>query len=112
MDDHESPSRMKWECKYQVVFIPKCRRKTLYGELRRHLGEVTPQPGDAEGEQDRGGASHCRGYLPRRAQLWDRYAEIGRQPHRVLPNDVVDADPLSERPLSLGKDTLARDADL
>jgi len=21
-------------------FIPKCRRKTLYGELRRHLGEV------------------------------------------------------------------------
>jgi putative transposase len=22
------------------VFIPKCRRKTLYGELRRHLGEV------------------------------------------------------------------------
>ena len=23
-----------------VVFIPKCRRKTLYQELRRHLGEV------------------------------------------------------------------------
>ena len=23
-----------------VVFIPKCRRKTLYGELRRYLGEV------------------------------------------------------------------------
>ena len=23
-----------------MVFIPKCRRKTLYGELRRHLGEV------------------------------------------------------------------------
>src|SRR5580700_8936781 len=28
------------ECKYHVVFIPKCRRKTLYGELRPHLGEV------------------------------------------------------------------------
>ena len=27
-------------CKYHVVFIPKCRRKTLYGEMRRHLGEV------------------------------------------------------------------------
>jgi putative transposase len=25
---------------YHVVFIPKCRRKTLYGELRQHLGEV------------------------------------------------------------------------
>jgi putative transposase len=23
-----------------VVFIPKCRRKTLYEQLRRHLGEV------------------------------------------------------------------------
>lgn len=22
-----------------MVFIPKCRRKTLYGELRHHLGE-------------------------------------------------------------------------
>ena len=25
---------------YSLFFIPKCRRKTLYGELRRHLGEV------------------------------------------------------------------------
>ena len=30
----------KWECKYHVVFIPKYRRKALYGELRRHLGDV------------------------------------------------------------------------
>ena len=29
-----------WECKYHVVFIPKCRRKTLYGQLKKHLGEV------------------------------------------------------------------------
>ena len=35
-----SLSHSKWECKYHVVFIPKCRRKTLYVELRRHLGEV------------------------------------------------------------------------
>src|SRR5258707_7477229 len=38
MDDYVSHS--KWECKYHVVFIPKYRRKTLYGELRQHLGEV------------------------------------------------------------------------
>jgi hypothetical protein len=38
MDDYESLSHTKWECKYHVVFIPKCRRKTLYTELRRHLG--------------------------------------------------------------------------
>ena len=40
MDEFESLSHTKWECKYHVVFIPKCRRKALYGELIRHLGEV------------------------------------------------------------------------
>jgi len=29
-----------WECKYHIVWIPKCRRKVLYGQLRRELGEV------------------------------------------------------------------------
>jgi putative transposase len=40
MDDAESLSHTRWECKYHVVFIPKFRRKTLYAELRRYLGEV------------------------------------------------------------------------
>ena len=40
MDDIESLSHGRWECKYHVVFVPKYRRKTFYGELRRHLGEV------------------------------------------------------------------------
>ena len=40
MDKFESLSHTAWECKYHVVFIPKCRRKALYGELRVHLGEV------------------------------------------------------------------------
>ena len=40
MDKFESLSHTAWECKYHVVFIPKCRRKVLYGELRVHLGEV------------------------------------------------------------------------
>ena len=40
MDEVQSLSHTKWECKYHVVFIPKCRRRTLYGQLRRHLGEV------------------------------------------------------------------------
>ena len=43
MDEYESLGHTKWECKYHVVFIPKCRRKTLYGELRKHLGEVFRQ---------------------------------------------------------------------
>ena len=40
MDEMKSLSHTKWECKYHVVSIPKCRRKVLYGELRRHLREV------------------------------------------------------------------------
>ena len=40
MDEYENLSHTTWTCKYHVVFIPKCRRKTLYQELRRHLGEV------------------------------------------------------------------------
>ena len=40
MDENGSLSHTKWECKYHVVFIPKCRRKTLYEQLRKHLGEV------------------------------------------------------------------------
>jgi len=40
MEEIESLSHTKWECKYHVVFIPQYRRKTLYGELRQHLGEV------------------------------------------------------------------------
>jgi len=40
MDEYESLSHTKWDCKYHVVFIPKCRRRTIFGELRPHLGEV------------------------------------------------------------------------
>ena len=40
MDENESLSHSKWECKYHVVFIPKCRRRLLYKELRKHFGEV------------------------------------------------------------------------
>ena len=40
MNDYQSLSHTKWECKYHVVFIPKYRRKVIYGELRRYLGEI------------------------------------------------------------------------
>ncbi len=40
MDEFESLSHTKWTCKYHVVFIPKGRRKMLYGQLRDHLGEI------------------------------------------------------------------------
>ena len=40
MDETQRLSHTKWECKYHVVFIPKLRRRTLYEQLRQHLGEV------------------------------------------------------------------------
>ena len=40
MNDYQSLSHTRWECKYHVVFIPKYRRKVLYGQLRQYLGEV------------------------------------------------------------------------
>jgi putative transposase len=40
MDDYQSLNHTQWECKYHVIFIPKCRRKTLYGKVRRDLAEV------------------------------------------------------------------------
>ena len=40
MDETRSLNHTRWECKYHVVFIPKCRRKALYGGIRQELGEV------------------------------------------------------------------------
>lgn len=36
----ESLSHTRWECKYHIVFIPKYPRMTLFGQIRRELGEV------------------------------------------------------------------------
>ncbi len=35
-----SLNHSRWECKYHIVFIPKFRKKVLFGEIRRELGEV------------------------------------------------------------------------
>jgi putative transposase len=40
MNSEQSLSHTKWECKYHVVWIPKCRKKVLYGMLREHLGTL------------------------------------------------------------------------
>ena len=39
-DLYQSLSHSKWDCKYQVVFVPKRRRKAMFGELRRQLGAI------------------------------------------------------------------------
>ena len=40
MSDFESLAHVRWECKYHVVFIPKYRRKVIYGKLRASVGGI------------------------------------------------------------------------
>ena len=40
MREYRNLNHSRWECKYHVVFIPKYRRKVLYGDLRKELVEV------------------------------------------------------------------------
>ena len=40
MNDFESLAHVRWECKYHVVFIPKYRRKVIYGKLRGAIGDI------------------------------------------------------------------------
>jgi len=38
MNSYKSLSHAKWECKYHVVWIPKYRKKMIYGQIRKYLG--------------------------------------------------------------------------
>ena len=40
MNDFGSLSHTAWDCKYHLVWIPKYRKKVLYGSLRKYLGDV------------------------------------------------------------------------
>src|SRR3954467_311400 len=39
-DLYQSLSHSKWDCKYHVVFVPKHRRKVIFGQTRRQLGPI------------------------------------------------------------------------
>jgi len=38
--EYQSLSHTRWDCKYHIVFIPKRRKKAIFGSLRRQLGKV------------------------------------------------------------------------
>ena len=40
MREWQSQSHVRWYCKYHVVFVPKYRKRSLYGSLRRNIGKV------------------------------------------------------------------------
>jgi REP element-mobilizing transposase RayT len=37
MHEWNSMSHVRWDCKYHIVFIPKYRKKIMYGKLRRSI---------------------------------------------------------------------------
>ena len=40
MKEYQSLAHTKWDCKYHIVFIPKKRKKVIFGVIRKHLGSV------------------------------------------------------------------------
>ena len=39
-ETYQSLSHSKWDCKYQIVFVPKRRRKAIFGQIRKQLGPI------------------------------------------------------------------------
>ena len=42
-NDDSSLSHTRWNCKYHIVFIPKYRRKEIYGKIRTDIGNIIRQ---------------------------------------------------------------------
>ena len=40
MRDYKSLAHTHYDCKYHIVFIPKYRKKVIYGKIREYLGEI------------------------------------------------------------------------
>ena len=40
MKDYKRLCHSKWRCNYHLVFIPKCRKKKIFGAIRTHLGKI------------------------------------------------------------------------
>ena len=40
MKEYQSLTHTRWDCKYHIVFIPKKRKKKIFGALRKYLGEI------------------------------------------------------------------------
>ena len=43
MNDINSLSHSKWNCKYHIVFAPKYRRQVIYGKIKADIGKILRQ---------------------------------------------------------------------
>ena len=51
MRDYQRLTHTTWDCKYHVVFIPKKRKKMIFGAIRKHLGKVLHDLAEQKGCQ-------------------------------------------------------------
>ena len=49
MRDYQSLTHTTWDCKYHVVFIPKRRKKAIFGAIRKHLGRLLHELAEQKG---------------------------------------------------------------
>ena len=69
---------LKWDCKYHVVFVPKRRKKTLYGKVRKCLGAVF-----------HAWASQCRSEMLEGPMVQDQVHRLIRIPAKYSVAEVV-----------------------
>ena len=50
MKEYQSLSHTRWDCKYHVVFIPKRRKKRIFGVFAAAVGRDLPRTGRSQGE--------------------------------------------------------------
>ena len=57
MREWQSQSHVRWYCRYHVVWVPKYRKRAIFGEMRRGVGrivrELCQRHGVAEGQVER-----------------------------------------------------------
>ena len=90
--NEKSLSHTSWNCKYHIVLVPKYRRKTIYGKLRKDIGKILRMLCDYKH------AENGSGDISRRIRLftWTK----GQSPYaiivtcsdsRVIPENIFSA---------------------
>ena len=51
--DNKSLSHTRWKCQYYIVFIPKYRKKVLYGKVREDVREIKSGLSESTGQENR-----------------------------------------------------------
>lgn len=63
MNNNQSLAHTRWDCTYHIVFIPKYRRKVLYGEAREEIRDVLRRLVDAKDGVELVEGSVCRDHI-------------------------------------------------